>query len=123
MSLRAIARLLIAYALALGVLCLAMHEHATLRELAPAERRVIASHWANGRLVTRTASKLGEAPDTASGLAGSVVHETTIADGPLSLDARTFPFALVPGRDGLFAELGDKTAWLTVDDLLAAQPV
>ena len=128
MSLRAIARLLLAYALALAVLCLAMREHAALRELAPGERQVIASRWANGRLVARTATNPGEAADTASGLAGTasgsagtVVLETTIADGPLSLDARTFPFALVPGRDGLIAELGDKTAWLTVDDLLAAQ--
>lgn len=117
MSLRALARLLLAYALALALACLAMHEHTALRDLAPSERQVIVSRWANGKLVARTTTKPGETPDASPG----AVHETTVADGPLSLDPRTFPIALVPGRDGLFAELGDKTAWVTVDDLLATQ--
>ena len=121
MSVRAIARLLLAYAVALVVACLAMREYASVRELLPSERQVIVSRWANGKLVTRSASRPGEAPGPASGSGGTVVHETTTAEGPLSLDARTFPFALVAGRDGLFAELGDKTAWVTVDDLLATQ--
>ena len=117
MSLRGLARLLLAYGLALVVACLAMREHASLRELSPPERRVVVSRWAGGALVDRSTTKRGEPPVATNG----VVHETTVGKGPLSLDARTFPFALVPGRDGLFAELGGKTAWVTVDDLLSTQ--
>lgn len=117
MSLRALARLLLAYALALVVACLAMREHASLRELSPAERRVVVSRWSSGALVDRSTTKPGEPRLATNG----VVHETTTGEGPLSLDARTFPFALVPGRDGLFAELGDKTTWVTVDNLLSTQ--
>jgi len=119
MSLHALARLLLAYALALVIACLAMSQHATLRELAPAERQVVVSRWVNGQLVARSTTKPGE-PPAASATKG-FVHETTVAEAPLSLDERTFPFALVPGRDGLVAELGDKTAWVTVDDLLSTQ--
>ena len=123
MSLRALARLLLAYALALALACVAMHEHAALRELGPDERHVIVSQWAQGQLVTRRVIDHDEPPATtpAANNPFTTVHEAAIAEGPLSLDPRTFPFALVAGRDGLVAELDHKTTWLTVDDLLAAQ--
>lgn len=117
MSPRALARLLLAYGLALVVACLAVREHATLRELGPAERHVVVSRWESGELVDRSVTKPGEAPSAAPG----TVHETTTGEGPLSLDARSFSIALVAGRDGLVAELGDKIAWVTVDDLLSLQ--
>jgi hypothetical protein len=126
MSVRAIARLLVAYVLLLVVACVAMHAHATVRELAPGERRVIVSRWSGGHLVERSATEPGRPPAPAlaagpSAAGGTVVHESTIAEGPLSLDPRTFPFSLVAGRDGLVAELDGKTAWVTVDDLLSSQ--
>jgi hypothetical protein len=124
MSLRAVARLLLAYATVLVMACIAMHEHAALHEFAPNEQRVIASQWAQGQLVTRRVLDPGaprDLPAKDPKNPFTVVHETVIAEGPLSLDARTFPFALVAGRDGLVADLDGKTTWLTVDDLLAAQ--
>jgi hypothetical protein len=123
MSLRALAQLLLAYALVLTVACLAMHEHASLRELPLAERRIVVSQWSKGELVSRSATSPGEPPPATStaGAPTTTVHETITAEGPLSLDARTFPFALVAGRDGLSAHLDGKTAFVTVDDLLASQ--
>jgi hypothetical protein len=123
MSVRALARLLLVYGVLLVLACFGMRAHATLRELAPAERQVVISRWANGQLLDRTATRPGEPPPApaAADEAITVVHETTTAEGPLSLDGRTFSFALVSGRDGLVAELGDKTAWVTVDDLLSTQ--
>ena len=123
MSLRALTRLLVGYAIAIVALCVAMREHASLRDLAPSERRIIVSRWLNGTRIERFVTKPGERPPWSPPFtAGSAnVEETAMAEGPLTLSAVTFPFALVAGRDGLMAELGGKTAWLTVDDLLAAQ--
>jgi hypothetical protein len=123
MSVRALARLLVAYVLALAVACFAMHRHASLRELAPGERRVVISRWSAGRLVTRSIAAAGSSPIAAGAAAEgeTIVEEAAIAEAPLSLHPRTFPFSLVAGRDGLVAELDGKTAWVTVDDLLAAQ--
>ena len=49
------------------------------------------------------------------------VEEIAVAEAPLSLWRPTFPLALVSGVDGLRAELDGRTAWVTTDDLLAAQ--
>jgi len=123
MSLRALARLLIVYAIALAALCVAMREWTRLAELTPGGRRVVVSRWLNGARVERSATRAGERPPWSAPFQGgsTLVEETAVAEGPLSLAALTFPFALIPGRDGVMAELGDKTAWVTVDDLLAAQ--
>ncbi len=122
MSLRDLSRLLLAYLLVLVVACIAMHAHASLRELPASEQRVVVSRWSHGELVERTVTEPGEKPapkperdDT------TVVYETATGEGPLSLDPRTFSYTLVAGRDGLVAELHGKTAWITVDDLLSAQ--
>lgn len=132
MSVRGLARVLAAYALALAVACLAMSSYASLRELPAAERRVVVSRWSEGKLVERHTTPRGEpgaapstsAPDHTGGALvheTTTVHETTIAEGPLSLDPLVLTYSLVPGRDGLVAELGDKTAFVTVDDLLSTQ--
>jgi hypothetical protein len=127
MSLRGLARLLVAYAVVLVVACVAMHSYASAGEVPPAERRVVVSRWSEGKLVDRHATPRGESPAaprsmSAPGHAGeTLVHETAVAEGPLSLDPLVLTFSLVPGRDGLVAELGDKTAFVTVDDLLSAQ--
>ena len=122
MSVRALSRLLLAYVLVLVLACVAMHAHASLRELPASEQRVVVSRWSHGQLVDRVVTSPGEKPPAVAGGEGiSVVHETTVGDGPLSLDPRTFSYTLVAGRDGLVAEMRGKTAWLTVDDLLSAQ--
>jgi hypothetical protein len=122
MSVRDLARLLAAYVVVLVLACVAMHAHASLHELGPDERRVVVSRWSHGQLAERSVTEPGQAPAVPPpAVEGTVVRETAIAEGPLSLDPQTFPFSLVAGRDGLVAELDAKTAWVTVDDLLAAQ--
>jgi hypothetical protein len=121
-SVRALARLLGAYALVLVVACVATNRWATLREIAPNERWAVESRWSSGTRVQRRAVP----PDQRRPLAtapGSVVTvvEEVVAEGPLSLSPRVLPFALVPGRDGVRVDLDGKTAWVTADDLLATQ--
>ena len=121
---RALARLLVAYGAVLAVLCLVMNIYASLDELTPGARQVVASRWLNGTRIARSITKRGEPLPLSAPFAddGSVfVEEVTVAEAPLSLGTVTFPFALIAGRDGLRAELGDKTVWLTVDDLLRAE--
>lgn len=123
MSLRALARLLAVYVVVLVAACLGVRRHASLTALAPAEQRVVVSRWADGARIERSVTKAGERPAWSPPFAGNstLVHETVIAEGPLSLTPWRFVLALVPGRDGVVAELGDKTAFATPDDLLAAQ--
>jgi hypothetical protein len=122
MSVRALSRLLFAYVLVLLVACAGMHAYASLRDLPQSEQRIVVSRWSRGQLVERTVTNAGEKPPSKpEGDGTTVVHEIAVGEGPLSLDPRTFSYTLVAGRDGLVAELGGKTAWLTVDDLLSAQ--
>lgn len=122
MSVRALSRLLLAYLLALVAACIVMRAHASLRELPPGEQRVVVSRWSHGQLVERTVTSPGAKPAAAPAEEGTtLVYETAIGEGPLSLDPRTFSYTLVAGRDGLVAQLHGKTAWVTVDDLLSAQ--
>lgn len=123
MSFRALARLLLAYALLLLVACLGMRAHAALDDVTPAERRVVVSRWAEGKRIERTVTKPGQTPAWAAPFEGhsTQVHETVTAEGPLSLMPWRFVLALVPGRDGIMAKLDDKVAFATVDDLISAQ--
>jgi hypothetical protein len=122
MSVRSLSRLLLGYVLLLVVACIAMHAHASLREVPANEQRTVVSRWANGQLMERKVTGPGaNAPIMAVRAGDTVVHEVAVGEGPLSLDPRTFSYTLVAGRDGLVAELRGKTAWLTVDDLLSAQ--
>jgi hypothetical protein len=125
MSLRGLARVLIGYAIVLLVACIVMHAHASLRVLAPAEQSTVETRWADGHLLQRRVLEPG-APDTPFPIrpgspAFTTVDEVIVAEGPLSLSPLTLSFALVPGRDGIRAELDGKTAWATADDLLAVQ--
>jgi hypothetical protein len=122
MSVSALSRLLLAYLVVLVLACAAVHAHASLHEVPASERRVVVSRWLHGQLLDRTVTSPGEKPPSAPGADGvTVVHEIAVGEGPLSLDPRTFSYMLVAGRDGLVAEMRGKTAWVTVDDLLAAQ--
>lgn len=124
MSPRSLLRLLAAYAVVLVIVALGVRARAGLDELPSERRTVVESRWKHGKLVGRT-TRAGDA-----GAAGSpfevrdgetVVEEIAVAEGPLSLAPLRFELWLVPGKDGIRGELGGKTAWVTVDDLLAAQ--
>lgn len=123
MSVRGLARLLAVYAVVLVLACIAVHHHASLTELAPAAQRIVVSRYLDGQRVERTATAPGEQPSTTPSVspAGITVHEAVVAEGPMTLDRWKITFGLVPARDGVYAELGDKTAWVTADDLIAAE--
>ncbi len=124
MSLRALARLLLGYGLVLLVACIGIHGWVSLRALPVSEQRVVESRWDRGTRVQRRvveAGKRGAPRAEAPGSSVTGVEEVVVAEGPLSLSPLTFPFALVPGRDGLVVEIDGKTAWVTADDLLASQ--
>lgn len=122
MSVRALALVLLAYAVLLGVACLVLHGHGSLRVVPPGEQRIVASRWAGGRLIERNVSKPGgPTPAMAQFTSADVIEERVVAEGELSLDATILPLQLVAGLDGVMAELGDKTVFATTDDLLARQ--
>ena len=123
MSLRALVRLLLGYGLLLLVACLGLHRWVSLRELPPSEQSVVESRWDAGVRVQRRIVPPGKrAPlKTSPGSAVIGVEEVVVGEGPLSLSPLVFPFSLVPGRDGVVVAIDGKTAWVTADDLLAAQ--
>jgi hypothetical protein len=124
MSVRGLARLLLAYGVLLALACIAMHSHASLRDVPADQQRVVESRWTEGRRVQRRVvepAKRGPPLVPTPGSVVTTVEEVVVAEGSLSLSPLIFPFALVPGRDGVMAEIDGKTAWLTPDDLLSTQ--
>lgn len=116
-------RLLAAYAILLVIACLVVRARAMLAPTPPGRRVVVASTWSGGKLSARTTRLDGEGATPSPSAAGEAHHveEVAVAEAPLSLWKATFPLALVSGIDGLRAELDGRTAWVTTDDLLAAQ--
>jgi hypothetical protein len=95
-----------------------VRSHVTLRPIENGP--VVESWWRGGKLVGRRVKKAGE-PVTGSRTDETVVEEQDVGEAPLSKAEPFITFALVPGKDGVRAELGDKTVWVTVDDLLSMQ--
>jgi hypothetical protein len=112
MTLRALVRLLVVYVAALGIACIAIRIRA--RGSAPDAPTTIASRWKNG---VRTARAMGT--DVAGD--GTLVLEKVIAIGPVPSWEPLRALSFASSLDGVRAELGGKTAWLTVDDLLSRQ--
>lgn len=113
MSERALARLLGVYALVLALACAYVRAHFTLDAGPP--REIVASQWRGGKLEARrvaTAEELGTS---------AAVREVVVGEGPLPSHPVLMSLALVAGRDGVKAELAGKTAYVTPDDLVAAQ--
>ncbi|MDB4943176.1 MAG: hypothetical protein JWP97_2710 [Labilithrix sp.] len=108
---RALAALLLAYALLLGIACLVVRGHVALTPLAVPV--VIESDWAAGQRVGR---RVGTAPGS-----GSSVRERLVAVAPLPMSDALLPLSLVAGRDGVRAQLDGRTAYVTPDDLLHAR--
>ena len=125
MRIALLARLLAAYvgllALACGVVCQRTRLHPTVRG------ELIASVWREGKLVARAVLADPTARDArveearaASG--ATLVLEEVVAQGPiLRAPEILLGLSLVAGRDGVRATLGDRTAYVTADDLLARQ--
>jgi hypothetical protein len=91
-----------------------------------APRAVVASVWSRGELIAR--ATLAQPEDTDARLEAAIaahpgatlVHEDIIGEAPvLPWPAAAQAMSFVPGRDGLSLTLGDRTEYVTPDDLLA----
>jgi len=91
-----------------------------------APRAVVASVWSGGELIAR--ATLAHPEDTDARLEAAIaahpgatlVHEDIVGEAPvLPWPAPAQAMSFVPGRDGLAVTLGDRTEYVTPDDLLA----
>jgi hypothetical protein len=117
-------RFVLAYLFLLGVVCAIVHRELSLHDLPPGE--IVASVWKDGALVARDVVAVEQVVpqklQAAVREGGELVFESVVADAPVvTWPELAFAVSLVPGRDGLRATLGEKTAYLTPDDLLSAQ--
>ena len=114
-------RLLAAYAILLAAAFAGLWLYLGVDAEATVARARIYSAWRGGQRVARAVVGPDDAaPALACEGACTRAVDAVVAEGPI-LVARPLIIALslVPGRDGLKATLGDRTAWLTPDDLLA----
>ncbi|HEY1691935.1 MAG TPA: hypothetical protein VGG39_07225 [Polyangiaceae bacterium] len=127
MSPRALAWVLAAWALSTCVLCAAVHRAFALSADAEHPIAVVASVWQGGKLVARAVlardTDHDAALDAAAALPGAtLVHEAVVATGPVApWPSVALSLSFVPGLDGLSVTYGGRTAYVTPDDLLAAQ--
>lgn len=128
MTLRALGRWLLAWAVVTAVACLAVHRAFALRVDEAHPRAVVASVWAGGQLVARAV--LAHAGDRDATLDAALashpratrVDESVVGEGPVvAWPEAALAMSFVPGRDGAAAILGGRTAYATPDDLLSRQ--
>lgn len=123
MNPRTLRRFFVGYAIFLVLLCVGMQEYFSLTK--PKSEVTVESWWKDGKRVNRrvfdspaarAARKDAPLPDVGVG------EEVVTGEAPL-LTVHPLPFevGLVPGRDGVKAELDGKVAYATVDDLMAGQ--
>ncbi|MBX3197473.1 MAG: hypothetical protein KF894_04895 [Labilithrix sp.] len=117
MSRRALGRLLAAYAALLILWCVGVRAWFSLG--APPGEVVVESSWKDGARVGRVVRAPGDTPPPPAG--GVVSLEAVTGEAPLYAHPLLFTLGLVPGRDGVKAEIDGKVAYATVDDLLALQ--
>jgi hypothetical protein len=128
MSPRALWRWLFGWAIATTVACISVHRAFALRVDESRPRAVIASIWSEGALVARAV--LARAGDRdarldvtlASHPGATLVYESIVAEGPVvRRPEAALAMSFVAGRDGVSATIGDRTAYLTPDELLSKQ--
>ncbi|MCW5832992.1 MAG: hypothetical protein KIS78_11335 [Labilithrix sp.] len=119
MSRRALGRLLGVYAALLVVLCAGVRAWFSLS--APPREVVVESWWKDGARVGRFVRAPGDAAGPRPSPDVVAVHEVVTGEAPLYAQPFLFTLGLVPGRDGVRAELDGEVAYATVDDLLALQ--
>ncbi len=128
MKARTIALVVVVWAVATAAACFLVHRAFALRIDESHPRAVVASVWSGGALVGRAVLAHEGDPDAgidaalAKNPGATLVHESIVGEGPiLARPELAFAFSLVPGRDGVAATLGGRTAYVTPDDLLARQ--
>jgi hypothetical protein len=123
--LRPVARFLFSYFFAIAVAVLIVHRETSLHPLPNGE--VIASVWKDGQLIERAVLADARQHDArldraVSERGGELIYEKVVADGPILQNPPVaLGVSLVAGHDGVRATLGDKTVYVTPDDLLSRQ--
>jgi hypothetical protein len=125
---RTLALWLLGWAIATTLASVAIHRIFALRVDESHPRIVIASVWSAGELVAQAVLAGTEQPDArleaalASHPGGTLVHELVVAEGPVvARPEAALAISFVPGRDGISATVGDRTAYMTPDELLSRQ--
>jgi hypothetical protein len=125
---RVLARWLLGWAMATAIACAVVHGAFALDVDESRPRAVIASVWSEGELVAQTvlartgerSSRIDEA--LASHPGATLVYESVVADGPVVRQPEVaLAMSFLPGRDGVSATVGDRTAYVTPDELLSKQ--
>ena len=135
-----LARIVAVYAIALALVCVIVAR--VFAPGAPASKTVLAGVWSGGKLVERVrvgavgersaeldraleasvASAAAASAASPEGGTPELVYETITAESRiLTQPAWLFALSLVPGRDGVMAQVDGRTAYVTPDELLARQ--
>lgn len=121
MSVRALGRLLAAYAVVLFTVLAGVRAWASLAFVPEAEAMTVESAWRGGERVARNLRGPRQGRSVALVTDVTLVEERVVGRGPLVSDGPLFALGLVAGRDGVKATLDGRIAFATVDDLLHAQ--
>ena len=125
MSGRALARVFVAYAIALCAVAGCLHAVIYLDpRRTPTSTRIV-SDWKAGERVARAVAHDDRAPGVTEACAAgdcTRVIERIVDEGPLPIEpAWLFGFSVAAGRDGIAVQLDDQTTYFTPEDLLAQQ--
>ena len=128
MSPRALTLWLRGWALGTIAACILVHRIFALAIDPSHPRAVIASDWSDGELVGRAVlARVGDDdPALAAALrahpGGTLVYESIVAESPVPVRPEiAFAISFLAGRDGMSAQVGNRTAYVTPDELLSRQ--
>lgn len=123
-----VTRALVAWAASTAIACAVVRGAFAIDVDEAHPRAVVASVWSAGQLVERVVLARDRDGDArldaalASHPGATLVRERIVGEGPvIARPEAALALSLVPARDGLSATLGDRTAYLTPDDLLSRQ--
>lgn len=119
MNARTLRRLLGGYAVFLFVLCVGVRFWFSLST--PSREVVVESWWRDGKRVQRRVYDAADPPKKQAPIDNAVSEEVITGEAPLYASPFLFTLGLVPGRDGVKAEIDGKVAYATVDDIMALQ--
>jgi hypothetical protein len=132
-----LATTLLGWVLVTAVACVAVHGAYALNVDEEHPRAVVASVWRRGKLLWRAVTAVAQderlfrvTPDAEGKLqamlagtpGATLVRENVVAEGRVATwSEAALALSFVSGHDGIAASLGDRTAYLTPDDLLSRQ--
>jgi hypothetical protein len=118
MNRRTLKRLLAGWAIFLVVLLIGMQTYVS--HGTPKQEWSVRTYWRDGKRVEReitheAAKEIRPKPNA------TFAEEIVVGESPLFTTSLLFDVGLVPGLDGVRADIDGKTAFATVDDLMSAQ--